>query len=56
MKTNHLWFLKGKHNLFYIEVFLIFLMFLLRKSIRVDALLILRYFAQKTVWELPMMV
>lgn len=31
-------------------------MFLLEKSIRFDALLILGYFAQKTVWERPMMV
>lgn len=28
-------------------------MFLLQKSIRFDALLILGYFARKTVWELP---
>lgn len=46
MTINHPWVLMRKHKLIlYSEVF-IFLMFLLQKSIRSDALWILRYFAQ----------
>lgn len=31
-------------------------MFLLQKAVRLDALLILGYFAQRTVWECRLMV
>lgn len=47
---------KKAQLILYREVSFIFLMFLLQKSIRFDALLILGYFAQKTMWELCTMV